>query len=115
MKKQFKNETRYIRSPNDGVDGNFYTKINNNLINDGRINFLHLGIMTYILSQSDEFIINKATIFKMASTPKEDSGSKVVFGKTIFDRTWNELIDFGYLRKERIKGGVRWVVVEDPY
>lgn len=96
------NRTRYNRSPNDGV-GNSYTKLNSDLIEDSRINIIQVGIMTYILNQSDDWAINKKMVLKHCKIP---------VGK--FNDAWDGLMDLGYIEKERVRGGVEWIINETP-
>jgi len=101
-KQEFKNRTKYIRGKNDG-NGSYYTKVSNQLINDNELDFLQVGLMTYLLSHSDSFVVSKKTIFKSSG-----------FGKVVFDRAWKGLVDNGYLEVVRFQGGVEWVIREEP-
>lgn len=104
MGKEFKqrNRTTYVRSPNDG-DMNKYSKIDSDLIEDSRLSIFQVGLMTYILNQSNDFIINKGVIQKRSG-----------LGRLVFDREWAKLIEFGYLEMLRFKGGVEWIIHENP-
>ena len=55
-KNDFKNKTWYFRDSHSIK--NPYTKISNELSKDKRLSFHQWGIFTYILSQSDKYIIN---------------------------------------------------------
>ena len=112
QKPKYSSETEYRRSLNDGKEGRFYTKISNSLSTNNKIGMIHMGIMQFILMQSDDFVITKAYIFKLAQ--RESAHSRIKIGKVLFDKAWSDLIHEGYLEKVRIKGGVKWIIIETP-
>ena len=81
------NTTLYYRSKNNGVE-NYYSKIDNGMLKDKNLNMTQKGIMAWILSQDDTYIINKTYIQK-------ESG----LGRQAFSTAWKGLIDAGYIKE----------------
>lgn len=96
-----RNKTSFIRSKNDGIS-NFYTKVDNDMITDSRLDFVQVGIMTYLLSQSDGYVIFKKQIHTVSK-----------LGRVIFNSAWSGLIELGYLENVRFRRGVRWIIREN--
>ncbi|MGZ2368843.1 hypothetical protein ACXR6G_03560 [Ancylomarina sp. YFZ004] len=101
------NQTTYNRSTNDGKE-NFYTKIDNKMIRDKRLSLNQIGMMTLILSQSNEYVINSTYLQKHTG-----------LGKDKFFKEWKKLQEYGYIIREDIreKGrvkGTHWIVNENP-
>ena len=80
-----RNTTIYHRSVKD--KNNYYTMISNKLVKDDRLSFIEVGIMTWILSNNDSFILNKGFIQKRSG-----------LGRTVFNRAWKALEDLGYIQ-----------------
>lgn len=100
-KKEFRNTTTYNRALNDRDHP--YTLISNTLINDERLSFYEKGLMTWILSNSDKYVLNM-----------NHAGDISGFGKTIRDKASKRLQKLGYLKNERVNGGWHWIVNEIP-
>ena len=80
-----------------------YTRIDNMLINDKRLNYLEKMIMVDILSHPEDWIVVKSYFEKRSG-----------FGKKKFDKSWKVLENAGYISHKRIKGGWKYSVDEDP-
>lgn len=80
-----------------------YTMLSNDLIKDQRLNLLEVGIMTYLLSNSDTYIINTSYIQRICG-----------IGQDRFYKAIKHLTDLGYLIKNQRKGSTNWIVNENP-
>lgn len=101
-KNKFRNKTTINRAPHT-KDSKNYQCISVSVTQSGLLSAEEIGIMTYLLSNSNKFIINKdyvKSFLKLADT----RGNKA----------WKNLIDLGYIQKEKIQGGVHWKIWEDP-
>lgn len=79
------NKTTFNRSVNNGID-NHYTKVDNGLIKDINLSMAQVGVMTWILSQNDSYVINKTYIQKQSG-----------LGKVAFKKVWDGLVEIGYI------------------
>lgn len=80
------NTTQYNRSKNNGA--NYYTKVDNSLIKDDSLSMAQVGIMTWILSQNDSYVVNKTYIQKQSG-----------MGIKAFKKEWGGLVDLGYIEE----------------
>jgi len=99
MKTNFKNQTEKQRAMHN--ETNPYTLISNRLIDDEKLTATELLIMIKLMRDSDNFIFN-ANSFR----------DKHNVGKFLFDKSMKNLIEYGYIKKERIRGGVKWTIKE---
>lgn len=95
-----KNQTIYNRVEH-GTSSPF-TIISNKCVNDNKLTFKEVGIMTYLLSQSDCWVVNKWKVLKVSG-----------FGRVSFDKSWKTLEELGYIEMERFQGGVKWTINEE--
>jgi hypothetical protein len=94
-----KNQTQFNRAKKDKE--NLYNCFSTNL-ND--LPIIELGIMIKILSNSDDWIINKLYLQK-------NSG----LGRVQFSRAWNNLVKLGYITEQPIQGGWLYIITENPH
>jgi len=97
------NSTKYVRSPRDR--DNPFTRISNSI---AKLPAVEAGIMLQILSNSDDWVINKEVI-------KKRSG----LGRDGFKGAWNSLKSKGYISVNRIptqngKFQYEYIIYEDP-
>jgi len=99
MKKNFKysNETVMFKSEHKKN----YTVLSNSLIQNKELSFLEVGIMTYLLSLPKGWVINKTQIQKVSGV-----------GRVAFNKSWDKLINQGYINSIRIQGGFSYEVIE---
>jgi len=87
-----------------------FTMIQNSMGQNDALSWNARGIMLYLLSLPEDWIIYKSEIIKHGD-----------IGRDKFNKVWNELQDFGYLTKENIQNpengkfqGVLWILNEEP-
>jgi len=81
-----------------------YTCITNYLIKDERLNATEKGIMLLILSNDDKkYVLNMSILKKQCN-----------IGDDRFNTSKRNLINLGYLNKQRIQCGIHWIVNEIP-
>lgn len=85
------NKTVLIK-PEDGY-------LANALFEDDKLNLFHIGLLYYILSQGDGFVV-----------VKEQIREKSQLGVYKFNIEWDFLVEAGYIKKNRIQRGVEWIV-----
>jgi len=99
------NTTKIIRALKDKEHS--FTRISNQLINDERLSDCEVGIMVRILTNSDEWIINKEHLAK-----------KSLMTKGSFTSAWKKLIEFGYIKQNKVKGKGKvyyeYEIIENP-
>ena len=82
-----------------------YTVINNALIEDKRLDFDHVGLLTYLLSKRSNWNISVAHLAKQ----KKSGASKI-------NRLLKELQKFGYAKYQRLPTGkTEWTIYEKPH
>jgi hypothetical protein len=91
------NKTNLNRAKNETNS----TSISNSLINDKRLSLIELGIMVKVLSTDDDFIFN-STNFKKDLSIGDDRYNKAI----------TNLIEYGYIEKNRLQSGFQWVFNE---
>jgi len=94
----FKNKTVVIREVKD--DTHPFTRLSNSLL---KLDGYERAIMHELLSNSDEFIVNKKVVQKRLGFPHKK-----------FHDAWMRLEEKYYIRKERFFGGVKWIISENP-
>lgn len=100
METSYHNVTEYQRTVKNSE--NPYLTLSTKLTNDSRLNVIDKGILLDIFNNSDEYIFN-------ANYMQKKSG----IGKVQYQKSINKLIELGYIRKERIQCGVKWIFCED--
>ena len=99
MKKEFRNQTVLIRAKKDMEHP--YIMLSSSLL---KLDGYERAIMMEILSNSDDFIINKNVVEKRLGFPHKK-----------FLDSWKSLEDKHYILCDRFFGGVKWVINENPY
>lgn len=97
------NTTKIMRAPKDGTHP--FTRISNSI---GNLKADEIGIMFHLLSNSDDWIINK-----------EDIRKKSKLGERRFDTAWNHLKKLRYIIIEKLPGEhgkfcYRYIINEEP-
>lgn len=95
----FKNTSKILRTPKD--KDNPYTMLSAVLL---KLDGYERAIMYELLSNSDDFIINKTVIQKRLGFPHKK-----------FNDAWRSLEDKHHILCDRKWGSVHWVIVENPY
>ena len=67
------------------------------------MNFIDIGLLVWLLSNSKDFVINKNLVQKRSGIPEQK-----------FLVSWKKLVELGYIEKHQIQGGVEWVINETP-
>lgn len=81
-----------------------YTVINNTLIEDNRLDYDHVGLLTYLLSKRSNWNVSIAHLSKQ----KKSGTSKI-------KRLLKELQGFGYAKYQRLSTGkTEWTIYENP-
>jgi len=104
MKKKIEfpyNKTIYYRASHD--EKHPYTMISNTLIKDNRLSILEKGLMIYLLSNSDKYVINKSVILR-------DSGH----GRKAIDNAFKNLKELNYIAYMYNKNVHTWIINEYP-
>ena len=70
---------------------------------DQKLDFIDIGLLTWLLSNSKNFIINKSKVMVRSGLPENK-----------FLNSWKKLQDVGYLEKRPFQGGIEWVINEIP-
>ncbi len=70
---------------------------------DTRLDFTDIGLITWLLSNSKSYVINKNEVQKRSGLPENK-----------FLKSWSKLQSLGYLKKKPFQRGVEWVINEIP-
>jgi hypothetical protein len=70
---------------------------------DPELDFTDIGLLTWLLSNSRNYVINKNRVRERSGLPEKK-----------FLTSWKKLQDNGYLVKQRFQRGVEWVINEIP-
>ena len=93
-----KNKSNIVRSLKD--ENNLYNKFSAEL---NKLPLIESAIMYRILSNNDDWIINKKQIQKNSGV-----------GRDLFNKCWKNLIQLGYIYSTRIQGGCNYIIFENP-
>lgn len=97
----FKNSTQFNRVLH--TKEFTYTILSNDFINDSRLNATEVGIFTILLSNSDNYIFNSKSFRKRTG-----------LGEDRYYNSIKRLIELGYIEKNKIQGGINWIINEKP-
>jgi len=70
---------------------------------DPELDFTDIGLLTWLLSNSRNYIVNKNVVMERSGLPEKK-----------FLASWKQLQDNGYVIKIPFQGGVEWVINEIP-
>jgi hypothetical protein len=70
---------------------------------DPELDFTDIGLLTWLLSNSRNYIINKNVVMERSGLPERK-----------FLASWKKLQENGYVEKKPFQGGVEWVINEIP-
>lgn len=102
MKKNFRyNKTIYNRAKHS--DEEHFTIISNTIVKDIRLNFTEKGLMLYLLSNSDEFVVNKSVIIKTSG-----------LGRKAIDNAFTKLKELNYIQYFYKNNIHTWIINESP-
>lgn len=74
------------------------------IFKDKRMNFIDIGLLLWLLSNSKSFIINKNNVLKRSGIPEQK-----------FLTSWKKLQELGYIEKYKLQAGVEWLISEVPF
>lgn len=97
----YKNKTTYNRTR--ASRSNYKKSFALDIFKDKQLDFIDIGLLTWLLSNSKNFVINKNIIQKRSGTPEKK-----------FLNSWKKLVELGYIEKHPIQSGVEWVINEKP-
>ena len=96
------NQTEYYRMNHN--KSNPYLKISRSLVQDKRLSAIAVGLMTIILSNSDNFKLNVSYLKQVSQLTK-----------TQFYNAWNDLQKYQYVIQKKVgKGSWHYIINEDP-
>lgn len=96
---RYPNRTTYNRSE---AGHNHYKKsIDLDIYKNQQLNFTDIGLLTWLLSNDDSYVINKGTVMTRSGLPENK-----------FLSSWKKLQELGYIVKIPFKGGVEWQINE---
>lgn len=102
IKKDLKyNRTIYYRAKHD--KDNPYTPISNTIVKDKRLSFLEKGLILFLLSNSDEYRINKSVILTQSG-----------HGRKAIDNAFKHLKEIGYIGYMYKNNIHTWIINECP-
>jgi len=70
---------------------------------DPKLDFTDIGLLTWMLSNSRNYVINKNRVMERSGLPEKK-----------FLASWKKLQEIGYVVKIPFQGGVEWVINEIP-
>lgn len=100
-KNTFVNRTTYNRSRASRT--HFKKSFALDIYRNPELDFMDIGLITWLLSNSRTYIINKNRVMKRSGLPEKK-----------FLTSWKKLQEAGYLVKIQLQGGVEWVINEIP-
>lgn len=101
MKRKYKNNTTIKRY---NASKNYHKKsMPMDIYMDKDLNFIDIGLLTWLLSNNKNFKVNKNQVQKRSGLPEKK-----------FLDSWKKLMKLGYIKKTLIQGGVEWVISEIP-
>jgi len=74
------------------------------IFKDKRLDFIDIGLLTWLLSNSKSFVINKNLVQRRSGIPEKK-----------FLNSWKKLLNLGFIEKHMIQGGVEWIINEVPF
>jgi len=77
--------------------------ISSHIFRNSDLDFIDIGLLTWILSSGKNYIINKCYIQKRSGISENK-----------FKKSWKKLQTLGYIEKRPIQGGVEWIINEIP-
>ena len=98
----YRNET-HIEPDHYSLTGNTYTAIQNHILRDEKLGAAEIGILSRLLSYGSDFIIHKGVEQKKAN-----------LSRYTFDKAWKVLTTEGYIKKEKLHRGYKWIIIANP-
>jgi len=98
---KYVNKTTYNRSR--ASKSHYKKSFAMDIYKNQRLDFTDIGLLTWLLSNSKSFVINKEMVQKRSGLPENK-----------FLKSWKKLQDLGYIEKKAFQGGVEWVINELP-
>jgi len=96
------NKTTFNRVKNYTDMGEHFVMVSDTIVKKAGLPFLEVGIMTYLLSMDDKWVVNSTQIQKASGV-----------GRTVFDKAWKHLQSEGYINKKSMQGGGwHWTINE---
>lgn len=101
MQNTYVNRTTYNRSRSSRT--HYKKSFAMDIYRDTDLDFTDIGLLTWMLSNSRSFVINKNKVLERSGLSEKK-----------FLASWKKLLDLGYIEKIRFQGGVEWVINEIP-
>jgi len=96
---RYPNRTTYNRSE---AGHNHYKKnFDLDIYKNNELDFIDIGLLTWLLSNDDSYIINKGVVMTRSGLPEKK-----------FLTSWKKLQELGYIVKIPFQGGVEWQINE---
>jgi hypothetical protein len=95
------NRTTYNRSRSSRA--HFKKSFALDIYRDPELDFTDIGLLTWMLSNSRNYIINKNRVMARSGLPEKK-----------FLASWKKLQEMGYVEKIKFQGGIEWVINEIP-
>ena len=100
-KNKYVNRTTYNRSRASRT--HYKKSFAQDIYRDPELDFTDIGLLTWLLSNSRTYIINKNRVQQRSGLPEKK-----------FLTSWKKLQDNGYVVKKPFQRGVEWVINEIP-
>lgn len=98
----FNNKTTYRRTRSSRT--HYKKSFALDIFKNKELNFIDIGLLTWLLSNSKSFVVNKNVVLKRSGIPEQK-----------FLTSWKKLQKLGYIEKHPIQGGVEWLINEIPF
>jgi len=95
------NRTTYNRSRSSRT--HYKKSFSMDIYRNPELDFTDIGLLTWLLSNSKTYIINKNRVQQRSGLPEQK-----------FLASWKKLLELGYIEKIPFQGGVEWVINEIP-
>lgn len=100
-KNKYVNRTTYNRSRASRT--HYKKSFSMDIYRDPQLDFTDIGLLTWMLSNSKTYVINKNKVMERSGLPEKK-----------FLASWKKLQGLGYIEKTRFQKGVEWVINEIP-
>jgi len=98
---RYVNRTTYNRSRANRT--HYKKSFSLDIYRDPELNFTDIGLLSWMLSNSKTYVINKNRVMERSGLPEKK-----------FLPSWKKLQELGYIVKIPFQGGVEWIINEIP-
>lgn len=95
----YRNKTTYKRTRSSRT--HYKKSFALDIFKDKQLNFIDIGLLVWLLSNSRDFVINKNVVQKRSGISENK-----------FLASWKKLMELGYIKKKAFQGGVEWFINE---